>query len=234
LTRFPVKGSGTTAGAAAFGLVGATIGAAGSIALAVLAPIAPSVAAVLALAVMAALTGALHLDGLSDTADALVAPTEVAAERARRDPRSGPAGIVALVLVLAADWSLIVALLGRVDVLATAAALVAAAAVSRAVVALAPSIRRSRFRPGFGSWFADRVTIRDGALSVTTAAALIVVLAAASGWPGLLLAGAGGVLAGLLCLLTLARLRRGLDGDALGAVIELTMAATLLAALLLA
>jgi adenosylcobinamide-GDP ribazoletransferase len=234
LTRFPVKSPADSAGAAAFGLVGAVIGAAGSIALIVVGPASPSVAAVLALAVVVVLSGALHLDGLSDTADALVAPSEEAAERARRDPRAGPAGIVAIVLIVVADWSLIAALLARVDVFAAAAALVGAVAVSRAFVALAPSIRRSGFRSGFGSWFADRATIRDGALSVTTAAATIVFLAMATGRTGLLLAAFAGVVAGLLWLLALERLRHGLDGDALGAVIELTMAATLLAALLVA
>jgi adenosylcobinamide-GDP ribazoletransferase len=237
LTRFPVNSPTDSAGAAAFGLIGAMIGAAGSLVLVVVVVVAPAarpVAAVLALAVMVVLSGALHFDGLSDTADALVAPTAEAAERARRDPRSGPAGIVALVLVLLADWSLIVALLERADVLAAAAALTAAGAVSRAVAAVGTTIRRTGFRPGFGSWFADRVAMRDGAISLITATAAIALLALATAWPGLVLAGCAGALAGVAWLLALQRLRRGLDGDALGAVIELTLTSTLLAAVLLA
>ena len=52
---------------------------------------------------LAAVSGGLHLDGLADTADALVAPDAYAAERAREDPSVGPGGAVALLVVLGAE-----------------------------------------------------------------------------------------------------------------------------------
>ena len=100
LTRVPVRTDGhAPAGAAAFGLVGAVLGLAARSAL--LAGAAPLPGAVLALAVLAIASGALHLDGLADTADALVAPTtptppsgppgSARRSRRRRRDRAGPA-----------------------------------------------------------------------------------------------------------------------------------------------
>jgi adenosylcobinamide-GDP ribazoletransferase len=234
LTRIPVAGSGETAGASAFGLIGGVVGAAGALAVILLGSIAPPVAAILAIAVIVAITGALHLDGLADTADALVAPTEEAAERARADPRAGTAAVAAITLVLIADWSLIVSLVARLDPPGAAAALLIAAATSRAVVALAPATGSRGFRPGFGSWFAGRVTLSDGVLAVTTAVAITGILAVVTGRPGLAVAGVSGVVEGLLWILALRHVRHGLDGDALGAVVELTLTSTLLAAVLVA
>lgn len=62
----------------------------------------PLLSAALVLAVWVVLTGALHLDGLADSADAWVGGL---GDRERtltimKDPRSGPIGVVALVLVL--------------------------------------------------------------------------------------------------------------------------------------
>lgn len=62
----------------------------------------PLLGAALLLLVWVALTGALHLDGLADSADAWVGGI---GDRARtleimKDPRSGPIGVVAVVLLL--------------------------------------------------------------------------------------------------------------------------------------
>jgi adenosylcobinamide-GDP ribazoletransferase len=232
LTRLPVRNAADSVGGGAFGLVGAAVGAAGGLVVIALGTVAPSIAAIGAVAVMAALSGALHLDGLADTADALVAPTEEAAERARSDPRAGPAAVAAIVVVLFADWSIIGALIPRGGVIAAAAAVVIAGAASRAAAVLAPSNLPGRFRTGFGSWFADRVTGRDGLLSIATAMAVAAILAVIAARPGLALAGIAGLAGGSLWCLALARIRRGLDGDALGALVELTFTTTLLVAAL--
>ena len=123
LTRVPVATSTDATGAATFGAIGAMTGAAGAIPVLALGTVVPSVAGIAAIAVMVAISGALHLDGLADTADALVAPTEDAAERARRDPRAGPAAVATIVVALVADWSLIVATIERLDVVAAGAVL---------------------------------------------------------------------------------------------------------------
>lgn len=78
-------------GSAWFGLVGAVLGAlAGSVTLAL--GERALLAAALALVVLAVASGALHLGGLADTADAFPAPDSPNAERARRDPAIGAAG----------------------------------------------------------------------------------------------------------------------------------------------
>lgn len=71
--------------------------------------------AALLLALWVALSGALHLDGLADTADAWVGGL---GDRERtlaimKDPRSGPIAVVVLVLVLLLKFAALVALLER-------------------------------------------------------------------------------------------------------------------------
>ncbi|MET0351588.1 MAG: adenosylcobinamide-GDP ribazoletransferase [Rhizobacter sp.] len=72
----------------------------------------PLPGAALLLVVWVALTGALHLDGLADSADAWIGGM---GDRERtlaimKDPRSGPAGVVALVLVLLLKFSALASL----------------------------------------------------------------------------------------------------------------------------
>ena len=232
LTRVPVASAGDRTGAGAFGLIGSAVGATAAIPVLAVGSISPAVGGILAIAALVAITGALHLDGLADTTDALVAPTAEAAERARADPRAGPAAIVAIVVVLVADWSLIATMIGRRDVVAAGAVLVVGGGVSRAVVAIAPSVSRQVFRPGFGSWFAERVTLRDGLASAATALAIAVIATIGLARAGILAVTVIGVAGGLVSILVLARLRHGLDGDALGAAVELSFCTSLLAAVL--
>jgi adenosylcobinamide-GDP ribazoletransferase len=201
---------------------------------------APLPGSVLALAVLAVASGALHLDGLADTADALAAPTPDAAERARRDPRVGPAGVVAIVLVLALDAAALAILAGASPGVA-AATLVAVVAASRAVATVAPFVAGS-VRPGFGHWFAERTSHLDAVAAVVSTVAIAVTVSLAVGIviqtarpPGgaifaPAIATAVALLAGTAAAAILGRLRGGLDGDGCGAVIELSLAAGLLAA----
>ncbi|GJL83277.1 MAG: adenosylcobinamide-GDP ribazoletransferase [marine bacterium B5-7] len=91
---------------------------------------APMVTAAILLALWVILTGALHLDGLGDCADGLLADSRTRALEIMRDPRAGAFSIVAITLVLVVkfaalivlieygEWSVIVAapILGRVAV----------------------------------------------------------------------------------------------------------------------
>ena len=63
---------------------------------------APPLQAALVVAVWAVLSGALHLDGLADSADAFLGGHGDANRTLSimKDPRSGPAGVVAVTLVL--------------------------------------------------------------------------------------------------------------------------------------
>jgi adenosylcobinamide-GDP ribazoletransferase len=225
LTRIPVRTDGTTAGAAAFGLVGALLGLAAAAPLLVLGPLP---GAVLALAVLAIASGALHLDGLADTADALAAPTAEAAELARNDPRVGAAGVVAIVLVLGLDAAALAETAGRSAGVA-AASLVASVAASRAAATLAPFFS-GEARPGFGRWFAERTTRVDALAAVVTAVVVGSATAAVTASFAPLVGGVAALVAGGCAAFALGRLRRGLDGDACGAVIELSLATGLVAA----
>ncbi|MFL5777085.1 MAG: adenosylcobinamide-GDP ribazoletransferase [Chloroflexota bacterium] len=231
LTRVPVRADGSRSGAAAFGVVGAILGAAAAAPLLLVeAPIAlpPPVAAVLALAVLAVASGALHLDGLADTADALAAPTPDAAERARQDPRAGPAGVVAIVLVLGVDAAALAALASASGAVAGAAVL-AAASASRSAATVAPLLGVAT-RPGFGSWFAQRTSALDAAIAVGTSLAVAAAAALVAGSPVPVAAATATLAAGIAAARIVGRLRNGLDGDGCGFAIELSFAAGLILA----
>jgi adenosylcobinamide-GDP ribazoletransferase len=224
LTRVPVGGASYDigAGAALFPVVGAGVGAAVGGRAYGLAHVVPAlVAAGAALAVSVLLTGALHLDGLADTADALGARSREAALAIMRDHAIGTYGTVALVLDLLVKAAALAALAGRSRVVLEA---LAAGALSRAVPVvlglLLPDVRRD------GAGAAFRVTPR--------AAVVAVVLAAALAIPAdpLLIA----VAAGAALLLGAWSRRRfgGRTGDTLGAATELAETAVLVAAAALA
>jgi adenosylcobinamide-GDP ribazoletransferase len=237
LTRLPVGTThGTASGAAAFPVVGALVGFAGSVVLVLGVAVGePILASLLAIAAMTVLTGALHLDGLADTADALLAPDPTRAERARKDPAVGPGGAAALILVLATEGIAIVSLAGSAGGVIAGATLVVAACVSRTLPVVAIALARPRVeRAGFGGWFAARVRTSDVVIASVLAAVITVGLTAATrsvavGAGGLVGAAIGLVLAGAVV-----RGRRQLDGDGMGAIVELTVAAALVAAAVVA
>ena len=236
LTRFPLRsehaaadGAAGASGAIAFPLIGAFVGLIGAVPLVLLGWLQP-LSSLLALAVIAVVTGALHLDGLADTADALLAPDRERAERARKDPAVGPGGAVALVLVVAIEASALAAIATAAGAAAAGGALLIAAATSRTVAVVTTSLQRSHAAPdGFGAWFTAR--IRPG---VALGAAVIAGLIAAGvtlilGTVGIAIGGVVGAAVGIGIGLVIVRWRGQLDGDALGAVVELTVAAVLVA-----
>jgi len=233
LTRLPVATTSTTIGASAFGLVGAVIGAIGALAVLVVGGAAPIAAGALAVAAMALVTGALHLDGLGDTADALAASTPEAAERARLDPRLGAAGVVAIGVALVLDASLLGALIERIGLAGAALVCVTAASASRAVVVLTAWTRRDRTRPGGGAWLVSHLTVTAVAVTTGTALLVAVVSTAVAASLAVAIGAVVGCVVGVLGATWLVRLRGGLDGDGLGATVELSFAAILLAIVLL-
>ena len=108
LTRIPVPngafhdGRAQSRSLACYPLVGAILGALLALAALVLRDAPPLLAAALLLAGWVAMTGALHLDGLADSADAWVGGL---GDRDRtlaimKDPRSGPIAVTAVVVLL--------------------------------------------------------------------------------------------------------------------------------------
>jgi cobalamin 5'-phosphate synthase/cobalamin synthase len=122
LTRLPVApgslfdGKTVARSARWFPLVGAVLGAMEAGALWVLAPRLPAAAAaVIVVALDAALTGAMHLDGLADTADGFGGGrSREDVLRIMRDHAIGSYGAVAVVLALALKIATIAALAGSV------------------------------------------------------------------------------------------------------------------------
>jgi adenosylcobinamide-GDP ribazoletransferase len=235
LTRLPITVVPTDGpGAAAFGLVGAVIGAAGAVPLAILAgPFGEAwLGAVGALATIAIVTGGLHLDGLADTVDALSAQDAEAAERARKDPRLGAGGVLAIVLVVAGEVASLASLVGTAGAVTAGLSLVAAAAVSRILPVLAARVHRRGAAEGLGSWFADGVG-PESALAAAGSASLVVFgaawLAGSAGWLVAVAAGGAAILGAAVAVAIVTR-RGGLDGDGLGAIVELAMVAGLASA----
>lgn len=226
-------------------LVGALIGAALALLAWLLPHGAPLLSAALLVVVWAGLTGGLHLDGLADSADAWVGgmASDAATSRARtleimKDPRCGPAGVVALVLVLLLKFAALATLLG-VDAAAPAlrfravpavtalllAPLLARASLTAAMLWL-PYVRKGGI--GAGLPFASRSACAL-ALALTVCACTLPAIVDHA-WPiAGLLALTATLVVGLLwaraCLLRLG----GITGDTCGALAELVEAAVLVA-----
>jgi len=230
LTRIPVaERLPERPGAAAFGVVGIVIATVAAIPLLLLSGPAdePDLAAIGAIAAVVLLSGALHLDGLADTADALLARDPETAERARKDPAVGPGGLAAVVLILATEVASLLSLTDSLAVLQVAWVLVAAGGVSRVVpIVLVWATPRDARSEGLGAWFADRIGPLDVALAVGSAVIVVAAVAVAVK-PALAIDIVMGALVGIAAGWLVAWRRGGLDGDVLGASIELAFGAIL-------
>lgn len=231
LTRLPARPAGDRTGSAAFALVGGLLAVSATWPLALFGAAEPLVPGILAVATLILVSGALHLDGLADTADALAAPDPSAAERARRDPAAGPAGIAAICIALVLDSVLVAALITAAGPLVASVSLMVAGVTSRTAPVAASLMAGAIVRPGLAAWFAERTSV--GALAVCTGTSIVTGLGAVAitGAAAPLVAAAGGLLAGIGVAYVITRARRGLDGDALGAIIESTFTLCLMAAL---
>jgi adenosylcobinamide-GDP ribazoletransferase len=157
-------------------LIGAILG--GIVALVVLAldltGLPPAVTALLAVAASVRLTGAFHEDGLADAADGLGGGrTREHKLDIMKDSRIGTYGAAALILALALRVALLAALV-EVDQWLAAAALVAAAAVSR-TAALGLAVLLPPARSDGAAFAAGRPSIAS--LAVASALALVIALA---------------------------------------------------------
>jgi adenosylcobinamide-GDP ribazoletransferase len=219
--RRPPAAADVVRGAALFPLVGAGVGAAAAGTGVLLdRPFPALLAAALAVAAEAVLTGALHVDGLADTADALGARSRERALEIMRDPRIGTFGTCAVVLDLLLRTAAFTALLGRGG---TVALVAVAGALSRAaILPLAAALPYAR--PGGG--LSDGIGWLAAAAGVGLAAVLALGIA---GWTGAAMLGAAALATALLW----AGYRRrfaGVTGDTLGAAVEVAAIASLLVA----
>jgi len=171
----------------------------------------PDLAALLALATTALITGALHEDGLADTADGLGGGrTRERKLEIMRDSRIGTYGVCALILSFGLRWSALAAI---ADPLPVAFALCAAHTAARAGVpafmALVPPARPDGLSASAGSPPGRSVAI---ALALGTLA-LALALGPGKALVGLVLLSLAGLLLARLAL----RQIGGQTGDILGA-----------------
>jgi adenosylcobinamide-GDP ribazoletransferase len=205
----------------AFPLVGAAVGAIGAAAFAMFAAV-PALGAVAALGAMALATGALHEDGLADTADGFGGGRTAERKRAiMRDSRIGTFGAIALMLTLGARGTALAAL---ADPVRASAALVASAAIGRACILL-PVLAMRPAQEGLAAPLLDRrpATVLAGlALAAFGAFALLS--------PGPALQAMAGAAAATLALGVAAQRQiGGYTGDVLGATAVLGETAALAA-----
>ncbi|WP_064746486.1 adenosylcobinamide-GDP ribazoletransferase [Lysobacter antibioticus] len=184
----------------------------------------PLLSAAVLLAAWVALTGALHLDGLADSADAWVGGMGATQQERRertlaimKDPRSGPIGVVAVALALLLKF----------------AALASLPAPAWPALLLAPVLARAALTLAF----LTTPYVRSGGLgqalvAAPRAACIAALLLSAAGCAA---AGWRGALALALAMLVFASWRRawrqrlqGMTGDCCGALAEAVEVAVLL------
>ncbi len=184
----------------------------------------PAIAGLLAVAATILLTGALHEDGLADSADGLFANAEPARRlEIMRDSRTGAYGALALILSVGLRATALAAIAAPGP---AAAALIAAHALARAlppaVMAWAPLARDDGLAAAAGPAETEHAWT---ALGLGAAIALLL-LGFGAGLAAWIAAGLAG-----FAMIRLARARiGGYTGDVLGAIEQLGEIAVLLAA----
>lgn len=208
----------------AFPLAGLAVGGAGGavFAIAAVAGLPGPVAALLAVAAMVAVSGALHEDGLADTADGLGGgDTPERKLEIMRDSRSGVFGVLALIFSVAVRAAAIAAIAGPGAVVA---ALLAAAALSRGLL---PGMMRAL--PLASSSGLAATAGQPGSGAAWLAALLGGSIAFALLGPAV---GGGAIVAALAAIAATAMLARrqigGYNGDTLGAAQQVAEIAVLI------
>jgi adenosylcobinamide-GDP ribazoletransferase len=203
-------------------------------------PSADLLAAVLGVVALCALSGALHLDGLADTADGFGSRRDRETKlRIMKQSDIGPFGVVAIVAVLLID---VAALTVCIQAGFGWQAVLVATVASRLTLPWSCRVGIPSARPdGLGAMVA--ATVRRSAAVLVSLAALALILAftwltaattpqtADAIWQPLLGAGLAILLAIALALATTRRATTalgGITGDTLGATVELALPLTLL------
>jgi adenosylcobinamide-GDP ribazoletransferase len=180
------------------------------------------VAGVLTLIVWVVLTGGLHLDGLADCCDGLLASTSVERRlEIMKDPHIGAFGVIGLILILLLKAA---ALMSQTSV--SSPGILLAASLARWCIlpaALLPQARSSGMGADFALGF-RRSFILWGAI-------LPLLIAFLLGVRGFISTAAG--LGAALCVLWLARSRiGGVTGDVFGMIVEIVEVTVLVAFLI--
>jgi adenosylcobinamide-GDP ribazoletransferase len=219
----PVDAEDVARGAWLFPVVGGAVGGgAGLLADIAAGWLPPLAAGALAVGAAAVLTGALHLDALADTADALGGRSREHALEIMRDHAIGAFGATALVVVCTLDAALLGTLAETDD--AALVGLAAGAAGRSIMLPLAFALPNARAGEGQGG-----VVAGIGPVTVVLGLGIALALVLPAGTAGLWGAGAAGAAAVVLALVARSRFG-GMTGDVLGAAAKLAETAALLAA----
>ncbi len=230
LTRLPtgrlgLGGEARLAGATrVFPVVGAVVGLGGGLVygMASVLSLSPLIAALLGVGALVLLTGALHEDGLGDTADGFGGGrTRAQKLKIMRDSRIGAFGVIALVISLGARVGALADLESTGLVIA---ALVAAGASSRAVMPALMRYLEPARADGLGAK-AGKPSFEALATGALIATALAIILL---GWHGIVASLAAALLGAGVAGLTRAQIK-GQTGDVLGAAQQASEIAFLLA-----
>lgn len=233
LTRIPVGGRPFSAAEwraapAHFPAVGAAVALLAALVFALAAPAGPLTAGLLAVLASSAVTGALHEDGLADTADALGGPAPPARVREiLKDPRVGSFGALALVSSVLLRAALLAALAPAV-----LGPLVLAHGLSRATPAVLlaelPYVTEPERSRSPGVSRAGRAEALGAVAWSGALVAAVLLTGTASPW-GVALALTGLTAATALLARTFRRRVGGLTGDLLGAAQQVGECTVLLA-----
>lgn len=233
LSRFPFPDPGSAAPTETgrsvlwYPLIGALMGVAILIAASLLGGIDPPLAAALVLILWVWTSGAMHLDGIADSADAWVGGL---GSRARtldimKDPRCGPMGVTAIALVLIAKWAGLQTLLAH----GSPALLLWLPTLGRTQLLLLMLTTPYARKQGMAADQFDHLSRRGAWL---TALAVWLGCLLTAGWSGLALVIGACVVLLIARRAMLGRLA-GFTGDTAGALVELTETALLLLCALL-
>jgi len=175
----------------------------------------PGPTAVLLVALLALASGGLHLDGVADTADGMAMQGDRAARLGvMSEGNTGPAGVMALVLVLLAEWA---ALSSLPEPVRSSALLIAPVLARWTVVPVGVIFPPARPR---GLGHAMQQGLWPAAAPLATAIGALAAVAL-FGLPGLVLVLIAGVAAVILAGAA-ARMLEGVTGDVFGAGIEVS------------
>jgi adenosylcobinamide-GDP ribazoletransferase len=221
LTRLPMPASDRIAGpraAWAWPLAGAVVGGLAALLGLVALPLGAGVAAALVLGAQAMMTGAMHEDGLADTADGLWGGWEPARRlEIMKDSHIGTYGVMALLVLGLVRWSAITTLLTD----GMWWGLIAVAVLSRAPMAVLMAVMPN----ARGKGLAQSVG-RVPQASAGVAALIGLAAAGCLGWSGLWMVLATAVVVFALALVARAKIG-GQTGDILGASQQIAEAAGL-------
>lgn len=191
------------------------------------------VTALLALGATVLGNRAFHLDGLSDTVDGMAASYDRERSLAvMKSGTSGPAGVVAVLLVLGLQACALAACLDSARPVRSAVLAGVALCVSRAGLVLCCARGVPSARPGgLGESYTGTVAAPVVVLVWLTCASLLSIVGAWSGllwWRGALAGAMGLAVVAVVVVRAIGRLG-GVTGDVFGAAIEVSLAALLVA-----